>query len=382
MRDSLRVAMILPGLGRVQRGAEAAFLELARQWVERPGVTLTLFGSGEQGLPEAAERHVLSCRSRETFEKWPKFPLLASEYYYEEFSFVWSLAKSRRYKPKNFDVVVSCSYPWLNWYLQRVNGRKGPLSFYVTQNGDWPCYERKNEGKYFKCDGLVCTNPVYYERNRQRYACALIPNGVDPERFTPRPAGEPVEELAEVGQVGEGRVVLIASAMIESKDVAGGVRAVSQVPGTFLVVAGDGPERERVAALAQELLPGRHRILGSVARDRMPALFRRADAFLHMSREEPSALVYLEAASTGLPMVVHDWDVTRWTLDDAAVFVDTADVAATAAGLRRVLEPDTARRLGGAARQRVLEGWSWQVLADRYLSFFQERLADCRDKDT
>ena len=80
-------------------------------------------------------------------------------------------------------------------------------------------------------------------------------------------------------------------------------------------------------------------------------------------------------------MVVHDWDVTRWTLDDAAVFVNTADVAATAAGLQRVLEPETAKRLGQAARQRVLEGWSWQVLADRYLSFFQERLADCRGKD-
>ena len=235
MRDPLRVAMILPGLGRVQRGAEAAFLELARQWVERPGVSLTLFGSGEQGYPEAAQRHVLSCRSRETFEKWPKFPLLASEYYYEEFSFVLSLAKSRRYKPKNFDVVVSCSYPWLNWYLQRVNGRKGPLSFYVTQNGDWPCYERKNEGKFFKCDGLVCTNPVYYERNRQRYACALIPNGVDPDRFTPRPAGEPMQKLAEVGQVGEGRVVLIASAMIRVEGrggwCAGGLAGAGDVSG-------------------------------------------------------------------------------------------------------------------------------------------------------
>ena len=184
-------------------------------------------------------------------------------------------------------MVVSCSYPWLNWYLQRVNGRKGPLSFYVTQNGDWPCHERKNEGKFFKCDGLVCTNPVYYERNRQRYACALIPNGVDPARFRPREPNGETDPMAEIGQVEGKPVVLMASAMIPSKDVAGGVRAVAQVPDAFLVIAGDGPERERVAALAEELLPGRHRLLGSVPRERMPALFRSVDVFLHMSRDEP-----------------------------------------------------------------------------------------------
>jgi glycosyltransferase involved in cell wall biosynthesis len=180
--------------------------------------------------------------------------------------------------------------------------------------------------------------------------------------------------MAEIGQVEDKRVVLMASAMIPSKDVAGGVRAVAQVPDTFLVIAGDGPEREQVATLAQELLPGRHRLLGSVPRERMPALFRSVDVFLHMSRDEPSALVYVEAASSGLPLVVHDWEVTRWTLGDAAVYVNTADHEATAAGLRLALEPDAASRLGKAARGRVLDGWSWQVLADRYLSFFHERL--------
>jgi glycosyltransferase involved in cell wall biosynthesis len=171
----------------------------------------------------------------------------------------------------------------------------------------------------------------------------------------------------------------MASALIPSKDVAGGIRAVAQVPEAFLLVAGDGPERAAVAALAQELLPGRHRLLGSVPRNRMPELFRRTDAFLHMSRDEPSALVYLEAASSGLPLVVHDSDVTRWTLGDAALFADTADAGHVAAALREALEPARAAALGTAARRRVLDGWSWEVLASRYREFFRE-LLDSRDR--
>lgn len=46
----LRVAFVLPGLGRVQRGAETAFIEVARAMAEFPDVEVELFGSGEQGL--------------------------------------------------------------------------------------------------------------------------------------------------------------------------------------------------------------------------------------------------------------------------------------------------------------------------------------------
>ena len=51
------------------------------------------------------------------------------------------------------------------------------------------------------------------------------------------------------------------------------------------MIAGDGPERTHVAELAASLLPGRHRLLGSLPSDRMPACSR-ADVFLHMSRDE------------------------------------------------------------------------------------------------
>jgi glycosyltransferase involved in cell wall biosynthesis len=375
----LRVAFVLSGLGRVQRGAEAAFLEVARCLAATPGVEVALFGSGTYALPPAARAEVVACTPRERFERWPCLPTLRGEGAYEELSYVWNLHRSGRYRPADHDVVVHCTFPWVNWYVRRA-GRAGhrPLAVYVTQNGDWPCQAVNREFRRFGCDGLVCTNPEYYERNRGRYPSVLIPNGVDPGRYVPR--GEAGSSAAEgddpagpgaSDEIGGRPVVLIASAQIPSKDVVGGVEIASRVPNAFLLIAGDGPERDRVASAARELLPGRHRILGSVPRERMPSLFRRADAFLHVSRDEPSALVYLEAAASGLPMVVHDRDVTRWTLGPAAEYADTSDRDAAATALRRVLEPSRGAELGSLARRRVLEGWSWDVLAARYLDFFR-----------
>ena len=62
-------------------------------------------------------------------------------------------------------------------------------------------------------------------------------------------------------------------------------------------------------------------------------------------------------------------------LGDTVIGVDTANPEATAAGIQQALDQETAKRLGTMARQRVLDGWTWQVAADRYLDFFRERLA-------
>ena len=83
-------------------------------------------------------------------------------------------------------MTVTCSYPYTNWILRRpaIGGAK-PRHVFVTQNGDWPPQQSGAEYRYFGCDGLVCTNPDYFERNKARWNCSLIPNGVDVTRFRP-----------------------------------------------------------------------------------------------------------------------------------------------------------------------------------------------------
>ena len=163
---------------------------------------------------------------------------------------------------------------------------------FITQNGDWPAQSDKAEFRFFGCDGLVCINPEYFERNADRYRCALIPNGVDLDRFHP---GPPERERFDLPA--EGPIVLMVSALIPSKNVAEGIAAVARVPGATLVVAGDGPLRDELHKLAGELLPGRFRQLTVPAAD-MPALYRSADAFMHLSLDESFGNVFVEAMAT------------------------------------------------------------------------------------
>ena len=370
----MRVAMVLPGLGRVQRGAEASFLELARRLARRADVAPpVLFGTG-RAVPDGLPIHVVACRPREHFECWPRLPAFRTEYEYEEFTFAAALAASRLYRPADFDVVLNCSSPHVNWFLRWAGrGGRGPALVFVTQNGDWMCRAGTREYRYFGCDGLVCINPEFFDRNKQKYRSALIPNGVDPDFFRPPAPGEPAGG-PELGDLGGRKLVVMAAALIDSKLVAEGLRAASRLPEVFVAVAGDGPLRGLIAEEARRSLPGRHALLGSIDRGLMPGLFRRADAFLHMSRDEPAGLVYFEAAATGLPMAVDDNAVTRWQLGDAAAYGDAREETSMADALRRALGPE-GPSLGAGARRRVERDWSWEVIAGRYKDFFDEVVA-------
>jgi glycosyltransferase involved in cell wall biosynthesis len=188
---------------------------------------------------------------------------------------------------------------------------------------------------------------------------------VDTARFSPG--------LAERGGLGfpEGSpLVLIVAALIESKRVAEGIAAAARAPGAAVVVAGDGPLRERVERIGRELLGERFRRV-SVAHDQMPALYRSADVLLHMSTDEPFGNIYLEAMSTGLPVVAHDNINSRWIIGEHGVLTDTRDAGAVAAALGAAVGGDSARARE-ARRVMVRERFAWPIVAAQYARFIEE----------
>lgn len=62
-------------------------------------------------------------------------PLLRSETVYEEASFVPALLW--RYRPADYDITVTCSFPFTNIALRRpMLGGRRPAHLFITQNGD------------------------------------------------------------------------------------------------------------------------------------------------------------------------------------------------------------------------------------------------------
>ena len=70
-----------------------------------------------------------------------------------------------------------------------------------------------------------------------------------------------------------------------------------------LDIVGDGPERRVVERRARQAGVGRVRVLGRLPRERIPALFAEADAFVLPTRIESFGIAALEAMCAGLPVL-------------------------------------------------------------------------------
>ena len=361
----MRILFALAGLHRVQRGAEIAFLSVATE-LAKAGEDVTLIGSGPS-LEDRPYRYIeASAIPRERFERFPRFPMLRNETAWEEATFAVSLL--RVYRPGDYDLTATCGFPFTNLALRRpVLGGTRPAHIFVTQNGDWPAVAGNSEYRLFGCDGLVCINPDYEARNKDKYRTALIPNGADLGKFHPGPA-----ERERFGITPGRPTILMVSAHIASKNVDEGVRAVAGLPDADLLVAGDGPQREQIKRLADEIMPGRYRPI-TISSAEMPALYRSVDAFLHLSRDESFGNVYVEALATGLPIVAYDLPRTRWILGDEAFYAgdDTRDVSAR-------LDEAISSTHGVDSRVNRAERYAWPAIATRYCDFFKQVLKNER----
>lgn len=357
----LRVLMALPGLHRVSRGAENALQSIATELVRTGDAQVTLVGSG-QPRPGTAYRFVHApCLSRERFDRWPTLPVLRNACAYEEAGFAFSLSRWLGREP--FDVTLSCSYPFVNWTLRAFSKRMGsPAQIHVTQNGDWPAFCRKSEFRFFHCDGLVCTNPVYFKRNADRWRSVLVPNGVDAECFKPGPC-----QRAALGIPPSAVVVLMVSALIPCKRVLEAIDTLAEESDFHLVVAGDGPLRAQVEHAGRSKL-GRRFQLVMAPPAIMPELYRAADVFLHMNPDEPSSLACLEALATGLPVVAHDNEASRWTFEQHACLVDVCSPTQVRQALHQVLLTRSDSHVQ-ARRELVLRRFTWRQIARSYLEF-------------
>lgn len=345
----------------MDRGAEIALISVASELAKR-GDEVTLIGSGRQrqGVPYKFI-HAGSI-AREKLEFLPSLPALRNECGYEELSFTPGLL--RHYRPDDFDVTVTCSYPFTNWVLRRpsLKGNRPPHVF-VTENGDWPAYAKNSEYRFFGCEGLVCINPDFYERNKDRWNCELIPNGVDMNRFGLGPS-----QRQDLGLPPGPPIVLMVSALISTKRVGLGIEAVSQVPDAYLVVAGDGPLRQEIDEAAARLLPGRFKRI-TLSPQQMPALYQSADVFLHLSKEEAFGNVYIEAMACGLPIVAHNSARLRWIVGEGEFLLDANNPAEIARhiGLARSVSSSQKNKSSKKAA-----AFSWSNIASKYRKFLEE----------
>ena len=179
----MRILFALSGLHRHERGAEVAFTSLASELV-RQGDQVTLIGSGYERPGTGYDFLHAGAVSREAFEQWPQMPVLRGDTAYEEATFAPGLL--RRYRPDDYDVTVTCSFPFTNWVLRRPAKGGRPPHVFVTQNGDWPAVLRRR-----RISIVRMRRAGLHQSGLFRAQPAQVELGADPERHRLWPASDP-----------------------------------------------------------------------------------------------------------------------------------------------------------------------------------------------
>ncbi|MDQ7904204.1 glycosyltransferase [Phytohabitans sp. ZYX-F-186] len=202
-------------------------------------------------------------------------------------------------------------------------------------------------------------------RNRM----ALIPSGVDSERFSPEGAAEPRDP--------DRPRILTVGRFVERKGFADLIRALKIVPGAECVVVG-GPPPDRLDGdqfagklrrLAESTkVADRLRIVGAVPANEMPRWYRSADVLATAPWYEPFGLTPLEAMACGVPVIGTAVGGLTDTVVDGLTgdLVPPRDPRSLGMALRRVLG-DPVRRFAyaTAALDRARQCYSWKRAAEQ-----------------
>lgn len=205
---------------------------------------------------------------------------------------------------------------------------------------------------------------------------SVVYNAVEPKRFDlpPSPALR-----AELG-AGDGPLMLTLARLEPQKGLDVLLRAAAETPGARFAIAGEGPLRAELEALARELgVADRVRLLGR--RGDVPALLAACDAFVLPSLYEGSSLAVLEAMAARRPVITSAIPGTDELIEDGSdgLLVPPGDAAALAGALRRLLGDGALReQLAGRARDKVEERFSPAALASGVEAVYEELLSGGR----
>lgn len=194
-------------------------------------------------------------------------------------------------------------------------------------------------------------------------------NGVDLVRFQPR---ERTVARAVFGA--KGKTLLSVGHLIERKGHDLVIRALIDLPDCHLLIAGDGPEKARLQALASAIgVAERVNFLGSVRPEDMAQLYSAGDILILASSREGWANVLLEAMACGTPVVASNvWGTPEVVCQpEAGLLMRERTPWGVAQGVQALFRSLPERQ----ATRIYAEAFSWDATTAGQLALFRDILA-------
>jgi 1,2-diacylglycerol 3-alpha-glucosyltransferase len=195
-----------------------------------------------------------------------------------------------------------------------------------------------------KCQHIVVPTRSMKKQIESEYGLksdvSVVPTGIDLEPYR-KADGEVIREKHNWQN---NRILISVGRLAPEKNFSRLLKAaalpIHKHPDVRLVLIGDGPERDELEELAEELEIRRQvDFLGKVPFEEIPAYLKAADIFGFASVSETQGLVCLEALAAGLPVVAVDATGTRDVVQNGVVGLLTSNSsAALGQGLCRLLD--------------------------------------------
>lgn len=214
----------------------------------------------------------------------------------------------------------------------------------------------------------------------------VVPNGIDPAEFPPAPPGarDRVRRHLDIGD--DEFLIIIPSRVDPRKGQGAMLRALIQArpeleryPYRLLLLAWPESTTEYASQLKGLMAEHdlEHRVLTHppVPHHQMPDFFAAADSVVLPSQEYFS-IVMLEAMLLECPLVASIHGGSRDVIEDGVngLLVDHNEIEQLAEATLKMVRMDEAarREMGDRARQTILQTYTWDNVAHRLLSIYQE----------
>jgi len=371
----LRIAVCLSHFHPTVGGAERQLFQLASRWAAW-GYEPVVITRSARGLPRCEV--IEGIEIRRVISTVPLGPLFG-------LSYLATLAGNLGRLVRRFDVVLAGQAPWeavatgfaATWLgkpsIVRIAsvGPRGDIAQLVHAKGSgfWRRMLLRN-GLFLAPSERAYTELLEYGCPAEKIR--RFTNGVDVERFRPPASAELPPD--------RDRTALFVGRLSQEKNPLAVLRSWKKLgrrAGFHLLVAGDGPLRESLAAYARQESLSNVEFLGQCSE--MPDVYRRASICVQTSPHEGCSNALLEAMAAGLcpiaSRVPGNIDLVEHEVNGILVALNDHDDLAAA--MTRLFADDPLRnRLAAAARQRVVERHSLDRVARQYVVLFEELLAN------
>jgi phosphatidyl-myo-inositol dimannoside synthase len=207
--------------------------------------------------------------------------------------------------------------------------------------------------------------------NAQRSMVKIAP-GIDVDHFTPTDASVLRKTLG----LTDKKVIVSVGRLVHRKGQDHLIESMPQilitVPNAHLLLVGEGPYREDLQKLVQELkLEAFVTFIGRIQYKDLPMYLCAGDIFAMPSRSrlmglevEGLGIVYLEASACGLPVLAGNSGGAPDAVlqNETGLVVDGTDNEQIAsAAVELLTNAGSAQKMGIAGRQWIIESWRWEI---------------------